>query len=121
MHDNRPTLAMMIIGAVIFVCVTVAWLVAEFNHIGTGALLAFAVPVVAALFVGQQLGATRDAAQQAASQTNGALDSRIKAGVAAALADRDAARTRQAKGDISADDQAAQAVAARSSETSSAT
>ena len=101
MNDNRPTLAMMIIGAVIFVCVTAAWLTAEFNHIGTGALLAFAVPVVGALFIGQQLGATRDAAQQAASQTNGALDARIKAGVAAALADRDAARTRQAKGDIS--------------------
>ncbi len=102
MTDNRPTLAMMVIGAVIFVAVIVAWLVAEFNHIGTGALLAFAVPVVAALFVGQQLGATRDAAQQAAAQTNGALDSRIKAGVAAALAARDAARTRQANGDISA-------------------
>ena len=100
MNDNRPTLAMMVIGAVIFVAVIVAWLVAEFNHIGTGALLAFAVPVVAALFVGQQLAGARDAAQQAASQTNCVLDSRIKAGVAAALADRDAARTRQAKGDI---------------------
>ena len=103
MTDNRPTLAMMIIGAVIFVAVIGAWLVAEFNHIGTGALLAFAVPVVAGLFVGQQLGATRDAAQQAANQTNGILDGRIEAAVSTALAKRDAARTRQAVGDISED------------------
>ena len=98
---EKPTTAMMIIGTIVFVATLGAWLFAEFNHIGTVALLAFAAPVVVALFVGQQLGATRDAAQQAAAQTNGALDSRIKAGVAAALADRDAARTRQANGDIS--------------------
>ena len=107
MNDNRPTLAMMIIGSIIFVTVIVAWLVAEFNGVATGALLAFAVPVVAALFLGQQLGATRDAAQAAANQTNGVLDGRIEAAVSTALAKRDAARTRQAAGDISEDRQAA--------------
>lgn len=117
--DTRPTLAMMIIGAVIFVAVLVAWLVAEFNGVATGALLAFAVPVVGALFIGHQLGATRDAAQQAATQTNGMMETRVKSAVASALADRDAARTRQAQGDIS--DQAAHAVAARNSDTSRAT
>lgn len=95
-----PTTTMLIIGAVIFVAVIAAWLFAEFNHIGTGALLAFAVPVVGALFIGHQLGSTADAAKQAVSQTNGGLDGRVKSAVSAALADRDAARTRQAQGDI---------------------
>lgn len=99
--EDRPTLAMMIIGAVIVAIVLVVWLIAEFNHVPTGALLAFAVPVVGALFLTSPIAAARDAAQAAAGQTNGVLDSRIKAGVAAALADRDAARTRQAQGDIS--------------------
>ena len=97
MNNDRPTLAMLIVGTIIFVTVTAAWLFAEFNHIGTGALLAFAVPVVGALFIGHQLGATATAAQQAASQTNGALDARIKAGATAALAERDATRTMQAQ------------------------
>ena len=88
---------MLILGTIIFVTVTAAWLFAEFHHIGTGALLAFAVPVVGALFIGHQLGATATAAQQAASQTNGGLDARIKAGATAALAERDATRTMQAQ------------------------
>jgi len=100
MTNDRPTLAMLIVGTVIFVTVTAAWLFAEFHQIGTGALLAFAVPVVGALFIGHQLGATATAAQQAASQTNGALDARIKAGATAALAERDATRTMQAQQQI---------------------
>ena len=97
MNNDRPTLAMLIVGTIIFVTVTAAWLFAEFHHIATGALLAFAVPVVGALFIGHQLGVTATAAQQAASQTNGALDARIKAGATAALAERDATRTMQAQ------------------------
>lgn len=104
---SQPTTTMLVIGTVIFVTVTGAWLVAEFNGIGTGALLAFAVPVVGALFIGHQLGTTASAAQQAANQTNGMMESRVESAVASALAKRDAARTRQAQGDISADQAAA--------------
>lgn len=101
MNDNRPTIAMLIIGMVIFVSTLAAWVFAEVNGISTGALLAFAVPVVGALFVGHQIGKAADAAQQAANQTNGVMESRIESAVASALARRDAARTRQAQGDIS--------------------
>lgn len=97
MNDNRPTIAMLIIGTIVFVAVLACWLLAEFNHIGTGALLAFAVPVVSALFLANNLTRTASAAQQAASQTNGMLDARVKAAVTAALSDRDAARTWQAQ------------------------
>ena len=116
MTNEKPTTTMLIIGTIVFVVTIAAWLVAEFNHVPTGALLAFAVPVVAALFLANGLNRTAAAAQQAAAQTNGALDARIKSGVAAGIAEqlpaietaaaaanakRDAARTRQAQGDIS--------------------
>ena len=116
MTNEKPTTTMLIIGTIVFVVTIAAWLVAEFNDVPTGALLAFAVPVVAALFLANGLNRTTAAAQQAAAQTNGALDARIKAGVAAGIAEqlpaietaaaaanakRDAARTRQAQGDIS--------------------
>lgn len=121
MNDNtRPTNTMLVIGAVIFVTVTGAWLFAEFNHIGTGALLAFAVPVVSALFLGHQLGQTATAAQQAANQTNGMMESRVESAVASALAKRDAARTRQVMGDIGVD-QAAASTAARKESTETLT
>jgi len=98
----KPNTSTMIFGVVIFLASLAAWLWGETHAVNTDILWIVATPVVMALFVGQQLGATAEHAQQAATQTNGALDSRIKAGVAAALADRDAARTRQANGDISA-------------------
>lgn len=120
MNNDKPTTTMLVIGTVIFVTVIAAWLTAEFNHIGTGALLAFAVPIVGALFIGHQLGTTADAAKQAANQTNGLLESRVKSAMASALADRDAARTRQAVGDVSSA-QAAQEVATSSDVTSSST
>lgn len=121
--NDKPTTTMLVIGTVIFVTVTVAWLVAEFNHIGTGALLAFAVPIVGALFIGHQLGSTADAAKQAANQTNGILNERLEAAVTSALAKRDAARTWQAQqGQVfELDSQAAQPVASSSDDTSSAT
>ena len=114
--NGKPTTTMLVIGTIVFIVTIAAWLIAEFNHVPTGALLAFSVPVVAALFLANNLNRTAEAAQQAAAQTNGALDARIKAGVAAGIAEqlpaieqaaaaanakRDAARTRQAQGDIS--------------------
>ena len=91
----------LIIGAVIFGVTVAAWLIAESQGISTGPLLGFAVPVVAALFLAPSVSATRHAAEATAAQTNGVLDGRMKAAVSAALADRDAARTRQMQGDIS--------------------
>lgn len=96
-----PTAVTMGFGVVVFVATLIAWLYGEsIAHVNTTIVWTVAGPIILALFVGQQLGNTADAAKQAASQTNGALDARVKAAVAAALADRDAARTRQAQGDI---------------------
>ncbi len=100
---NQPTLGTMIIGCIIFLGVLAAWLYAESRDIDTSALLAFAVPVVSALFLSGAVQRGAEAAERAANQTNGALDGRIQAAVSAALANRDAARTRQARGDIAAD------------------
>lgn len=95
-----PTAVTMGFGVVVFVATLVAWLYGESVHVPTTILWTVAGPIIIALFVGHQLGTTADAARQAASQTNGVLDARVKAAVSAALADRDAARTRQAQGDI---------------------
>lgn len=95
-------LVMLGAGTVITIATIGAWLYGATHHIDTAPLFAFVIPVVGALFVAQNLGTTRDAAQQAANQTNGQLGPRIKAAVSEALADRDAARTRQAQGDVSA-------------------
>lgn len=101
-------LGQQVIGAVIFVVVTAAWVFCKLNKLETGELLAFAVPVVGALFLvgsvdraGDKAEKAADAASQAAQQTNGVLDARIQSAVSKALATRDAARTRQAQGDIS--------------------
>ncbi|PKQ22216.1 MAG: hypothetical protein CVT65_14565 [Actinobacteria bacterium HGW-Actinobacteria-5] len=105
MNDNKgavPTAVTMGFGVVVFVATLVAWLYGESVHVPTTILWTVATPIVLALFVGHQLGTTADAARQAATQTNGTLEARVKAAVATALADRDAARTRQAQGDISA-------------------
>ena len=103
-NNRQPNnLGPMIVGVIVFVATLTCWLVAEMNGISTGPILGFAVPVVGALFIGNNISAARSAAEQAANQTNGSLEARVKAGTAAALADRDAARTRQTRGDISAD------------------
>ena len=104
---NQPTLGMMVIGCIIFLGVLAAWLYAESRNIDTSALLAFAVPVVSALFLAGTVQRGAEAAERAANQTNGALDGRIQAAVSAALANRDAARTRQARGDIATGDPSA--------------
>lgn len=96
-----PTAVTMGFGVVVFLGTIAAWLYGESIHVNTAIVWTVAGPIIVALFVGHQLGTTADAAKQAASQTNGVLDARIKASVSAALADRDAARTRQAQGDIS--------------------
>lgn len=115
----KPTTVTMTFGVVVFLGTLAAWLYGEsVAHVDTTIVWTIAGPIILALFVGQQLGTATEAAQQAANQTNGVLDARIKAGVAAALADRDAARTRQAQGDVS---QAAQATAPSSDDTSSST
>lgn len=88
-------------GVVIFVVVVAAWVYAKAHGIETGELISFAVPVVGALFLAGPIGAAASSAQQAAHQTNGVLGDRIEAAVSSALAKRDAARTRQAQGDVS--------------------
>jgi hypothetical protein len=98
--DNTRSAVTMGFGVVVFVATLAAWLYGEAHHVDTTIVWTVAGPIILALFVGHQLGTTSDAAKQAASQTNGVLDARVKAAVAAALADRDAARTRQAQGDI---------------------
>ena len=120
------TVATMLFGTIIFLAATAAWLYAESLGVPTDILWLVVVPIVSALFVSQPLAnladrthAAGDAARQAANQTNGVLDERIrgavstalgeqlpgivKAAASSALADRDAARTRQARGDISLD------------------
>ena len=94
---------MYIVGLILAVTTIAAWLYAEGQGINSGPLFIFVVPIVTALFIGHNLGATKEAAQQAAAQTNGPLKDRMKSAVAEALAERDAARTRQAQGDISTD------------------
>lgn len=97
---RTPSVAMMVIGTIIFVTVCGCWLYAEMHGVGTGALLAFAVPVVGALFLSGGIRDAVSAAEKAANQTNGNLDQRIEAAVSRANAVRDAARTRQEKGDV---------------------
>ena len=86
-------MARIISGTIIFVCLSVIWLLAAIRDIDTGALLAFGVPVIGALFLTGQIADARTAAQQAAQQTNGALDARIVAGAMHAASMRDAAKT----------------------------
>lgn len=88
-------------GTVITVATIAAWLYGALHNLDTGPLFALVVPIVGALFLVGQISSARDAAQQAASQTNGTLEARVVSAVSSALAARDAARTRQANGDIS--------------------
>ena len=100
METKSPNLSMMIVGAVIFAMSTGAWLYGEWCGFDTTVIWTVATPVVGALFLVGPITQAASSAQQAAQQTNGQLEARIKAAVSSSLADRDAARTRQAAGDV---------------------
>ena len=102
-NTSWAQLVMLLAGTVISLATIAAWLYGATHSIDTAPLFAFVIPVVGSLFIANGLGKTSEAAQQAATQTNGLLGPRIKAAVSEALADRDAARTRQVQGDISQD------------------
>jgi hypothetical protein len=90
----------MIFGTIIFLATLAAWLYASAHNIDTGVLWSVVTPVIAFLFIGGALNKTAEHAQEAATNTNGAMGPKIEAAVATALANRDMARTRQAQGDI---------------------
>jgi hypothetical protein len=98
---SGQTIAAMTFGTIIFCATLAAWLYGETHNIDTGVVWTVTTPVIGFLFIGGALSKTADNAEQAAIQTNGSMDSKIKAAVSSALADRDMARTRQAQGDIS--------------------
>jgi len=95
------SIAAMAFGTIIFVATLAAWLYGSERGIDTNVLWSVVTPVIGFLFIGGALNKTAEHAEQAAVQTNGSMDSKIKAAVSSALADRDSARTRQAQGDIS--------------------
>lgn len=98
--STRPSRWSMTFGVVIFLASLAAWLFGEMNGIDANVVWMVSGPLLVALFIGTKVDDAKTAAEQAAAQTNGVLDGRIKSSVAAALADRDAARTRQTNGDI---------------------
>ena len=100
--NRAPTRWSMLFGVVIFVAALGAYLYGETQGIDTSVIWLVSGPILVALFIGTKVDDAKSAAEQAAAQTNGMLDPRIQSAVARALADRDAARTRQAQGDISA-------------------
>lgn len=99
--SKGQTVAAMMFGTIIFLATLAAWLYGEAHNIDTGVVWTVTTPVIGFLFIGGALNKTADAAEQAAIQTNGSMDAKIKSAVSSALADRDKARTRQAQGDIS--------------------
>jgi len=90
---TKENMIRVICGTIITVASLATWYLAAREHIDTSAILAFVVPIVGALFITGQVAEARNAAQQAASQTNGALDARIVAGAMHAASIRDAAKT----------------------------
>lgn len=96
-------LVMIAAGTIIVLATLAAWLYAAKNGIESSPLWAFSIPIAGALLIGHQLSRVGENAKQAAVQTNGNMEARMKAAAAQALAERDAARTRQAQGDISED------------------
>lgn len=84
---------MLIVGTIIYVASLGAWLYAAAVDIDAGAILAFASPVVGFLLIGGYAARAASAAEQAASQTNGVLDARIKSATTSSLAERDQAKT----------------------------
>lgn len=97
---TRLSVGHLVAGTVIYITTIAAWILAASRGIDTGPLFYMAGPVVAGLFLLQPLTKAADNAQLAAQQTNGVMDSRIENAVTNALANRDAARTRQAVGDV---------------------
>ncbi len=99
------TTTSMIVGVVVFGLTLPTWLWGEAHGIDTTILWAVVTPVVGALFIGDRIGQAITASQTAATQTNGTMYDRMYAAatqaVASQLAARDAARTRQAQGDVS--------------------
>lgn len=94
--SKGQTVAAMAFGTVIFIATLVAWIYASLNDIDSTVLWSVVTPVIGFLFIGGALSKTADHAEQAAIQTNGSMEAKIKAQVSSALADRDAARTWQA-------------------------
>lgn len=91
----------LVVGCLIYVSTIAAWFFASREGIDTGPLFYIAGPVIGSLFLAGPISKAADSASQAAAQTNGVMEARIEAATARALAKRDAARTRQAMGDIS--------------------
>lgn len=97
MNNNKgQTVAAMSFGTIIFLATLAAWLYGSAHGIDTTVLWSVVTPVIGFLFIGGALSKTADHAEQAAIQTNGSMEAKIKAQVSSALADRDAARTWQA-------------------------
>lgn len=90
----------LVAGTVIFLATLAAWLYGAQAGVDTTMLWAVSTPLVLGLFLGETVTAAATSARQAAIQTNGSLEGRVKAATAQALAERDAARTRQVLGDI---------------------
>jgi hypothetical protein len=117
--NPRGTLGIQIVGAFLFTVTLAALYFIGKAGMDTGPIFYIAGPVISAIFLAPGINSAADAAKQAALQTNGSLKPAVKSAVAeaiseqvpdivksassAALADRDAARTRQAQGDISQD------------------
>lgn len=101
MNSKGQTVSAMAFGTIIFIATLCAWIYGSLNGIDTTVLWSVVTPVIGFLFIGGALNKTAEHAEQAAVQTNGAMDHKIKSAVSSALADRDSARTRQAQGDIS--------------------
>ena len=93
------TTGSMIVGVAVLALSLAAWLYGETHGINTDILWTIVPALLIALFIGAGVAQAGTFAQQAAQQTNGALDARIAQGVAIALGNRDKARTRQAQGD----------------------
>lgn len=93
------SLTTMIFGTIIFIVSLAAWLYASERDMPTEIIWVVAIPVITALFIGESLAGTARNAAKTVEQTNGAMGARIESAVAKALGNRDAARTRQARGD----------------------
>lgn len=90
--NNQRSTATMIIGVIVFLASLTAWIYCAERDINTDILWAVVVPILTALFIGNQLDSISRNAQQAADQTNGTLIPRVETAVANALAKRDTAR-----------------------------
>lgn len=90
---------LLLAGCLVFVVTLAAYLYAEGQHIESSPILWLGGAIVGALFLGGQLtnlggrvDTVADLARKVDGQTNGGLDTRIAAAVAAELARRDAVK-----------------------------